>query len=239
MYPISEAFIVRWSEEEAGSLPGTVDTICPNCGLPMAFTLTAWNDAPDVETRVAASRCINCGNNARFFWVKEPKERTEAGGPPHSLFIHPTPAMTRRPIEGAENNKDFDVAVQRAYTSAVNMYNAREWTGTLVIVRRTLEDIAQRFVTPEVQKLHFSKQVEALRKSKDFSEPVATLADGLRRSGPLKPFFELEQQPDREIATLALDLLTYLIEYMFAVPARVAGLQERIEQVPARSSNRP
>lgn len=230
MHNISREFIVRWAEAEDGPVPGTVDTICPFCGLPMAFVLASWSNAEQVSTRYARSRCVNCGKEPSFFWVGNPDDTDDAA----SLYIHPAPSMNRRPIEGIEDSKEFEMALRRAYASAINMYNAREWTGTVVVVRRTLEDIAKMLVPPDVQKLHLSKQIEALRKSKDFAEPIAMLADGLRRSGNLGPYFDLEKEPDREIATLVLDLLTHLVQYVFAIPARVQKLHRAIDQIPAR-----
>lgn len=231
MYNISREFIVRWAEAEEGAVPGTVDTICPFCGLPMAFVLTNWSNAELVNTRYATSRCVSCGREPSFFWVGNPDESEDEAA---SLYVHPAPSMTRRPIEGLEDSKEFEMALRRAYASAINMYNAREWTGTVVVARRTLEDIAKMLVPPDVQKLHLSKQIEALRKSKDFAEPIVMLADGLRRSGNLGPYFDLEKEPDREIATLVLDLLTHLVQYVFAVPARVQKLHRAIDQLPAR-----
>lgn len=234
MYNISREFVVRWSVTDAGTAPGTVDTICPSCGVPMAFVLTDWSSAAEVNTRYATSRCVNCGEVASFFWVGESLDVTAGEDERFSLFMHPTPNMTRRPIDGIEDSKRFEMSLRRAYASAVNMYNAREWTGTVVVVRRTLEDIAKMMVPPDVQKLHLSKQIEALRKSKDFSEPVAMLSDILRRSSNLGPYFELEKEPDREVATLVLDLLNHLVQYVFATPAGIEKLHHAVDKLPER-----
>jgi hypothetical protein len=234
MYNISKEFIIRWSETEVGTVPSTVDTICPYCALPMAFVLSSWTEAKEVHTRYASARCVSCSKESSFFWAEE------NGGSEgeHSLFMHPTPRMMRGPVEGVEDSKHFDMALRRAYASALNMYNAREWTGTVVVVRRTLEDICKMLLPADAQKVHLSKQVEALRKSIDLADPIVTIADGLRRSGNLGPYFDLEKEPDRETATLVLDLLNNLIQYMFALPARVQKLHQAADALAPRTNGK-
>ena len=228
MHKLSRDFVSRWADSDDGRYPATVDTICPHCGLPVIFMLADWAYVPPVETMLTKSRCVACREEASFFWITDQKAPRSGGAKQMELFIHPTPVLLRRPVEGISHNGDFNGALQRAYASAINMYNAREWTGSVVVSRRTLEEITKSLLPPEAMKLSLAKQVEALGKKKDLAAPLRMLADSLGRTGNLDAYFKLQQEPDQEIATQVLELLDALVEYLFALPRRIEELHDRI-----------
>jgi hypothetical protein len=58
-----------------------------------------------------------------------------------------------------------------------------------------------------------------------------TLADAIRKGGNLGAHFDSEKEPNDEIAGLMVDVLDYLIEYLFILPNRIKNLHEKIESI--------
>lgn len=236
MYEITEEFISEWAEREEGRFPAIVDTLCPYTGVPTAFSLQGWRYVGEVETWTVRAECAGSDEGAAFFWVPDRLSPDGGPAPASRLFMHPTPKFIRRPLEGVSMIREFDVALQRAYAASVNVYNAQEWTGTVVVCRRTLEDIARVLLPADRQKISLPLQIQALSKRKDLAQPVQVLADALKRSSNLGPYFDLEKTPDRDTATMVIELLDYLLEYLFVVPRRVQELKQRIEELDVENS---
>ena len=238
MHKISEEFVVRWEETDPVPVPATVDTLCPYCALPMAFVLSHWSDVPGTKARVCTASCSNCGGVVSFYWIPEvaPRPDGTVAGPsedevPRALYMHPPPAFIRAPLTGVSKINEFDVGLRRAYAATVNVYNSREWTGTSVVCRRTLEDIAKALLPEDRHSLSLGLKIQALSKRKDLAEPILKLADLLKRSGGLSAYFDLEKIPGQEAATYIIELLDLLIEYLFILPGRIQELHDKIESL--------
>ena len=76
-----------------------------------------------------------------------------------------------------------------------------------------------------------NKRLTELPKHLDLQKPILTLADALRKGGNLGAHFDLEKTPDKKIASQMLDLLDYLIEYIYILPNRIDGLHNEIEDL--------
>lgn len=225
MYQLSDAFIPQWTDDAPFRSPARVDTICPHCGLSIVFELKQWTRTGSGLAAATEAACSSCGRTVSFF------ASTGAGNNGRgeaSFYMHPSPDFLRQPLEDISRVKEFDESLQRAYAASINVYNAREWTGTAVVCRRTLEDIAKALLPSDQRKLSLALQIEALPRRRDLAKPMLLLSDALKRSGSLGAFFDLEKIPDQHTATLIIDLLEYLIQYLFILPERIQQLHNEV-----------
>ncbi|MCU0377755.1 MAG: DUF4145 domain-containing protein [Bacteroidales bacterium] len=212
-------------------LPASVDWYCPHCNRSVNFRLS-W-DIKSIPQPViyCSSACSGCRKISVFIYVGfadsvlNPREG--------ELYIHPEPS-TRTPLNGIYESSKFNDGLKRAYESAINVYNVGEWTATAVLNRRMLEGIMKEILPLEKRNMPLAKQLEELPKHIDLQKPLITLAESLRKGGNLGAHFDLEKAPDENISTLMMDLLDYLIEYIYILPDRIDELDERVSSLSIR-----
>lgn len=121
--------------------------------------------------------------------------------------------------------------MKEAYESALNVFNVGEWNATSVLCRRVLEGITKDILPPDSKKQNLSRNLLELPKHLDLQKPILTLADALRKGGNLGAHFDLEKKPDKKIAGQMIDLLDYLIEYIYILPVDIESLHNEIENL--------
>jgi hypothetical protein len=62
----------------------------------------------------------------------------------------------------------------------------------------------------------------------DLQEPIMKIADTIRRGRNIGAHFDAEKEPDQETTEMMLDLLDYLIEYLFVLPERIERLHDKL-----------
>jgi len=144
-----------------------------------------------------------------------------------NLYIYPA-SQSRRSVLDSDPQSNFNEGLKNAYESAIKVYNVGEWNATAVMVRRLLEGITQDLL-PDVKNKPLAKRLQDLPDYVDLKKPILTLADALRKGGNLGAHFNLEHTPDHKIATQMMDLLDYLIEYLYILPKRIDDLHDDIE----------
>ena len=228
VYLIPNAFVARWRQEKTIKLPVAVDLVCPRCGRKVSFSINWGGINRTIMT--AGSRCPTCDNVSTFVLVDvhgvegKQVEQVEQG----TLYVYPAPKV-RLPISGIDEIEEFSEGLERAYASAINVYNVREWTATAVLCRRLLEGITKSLLPSGQQKSSLYQQLQALPEHRDLKKPILTLADAIRKGGNLGAHFDLEKEPNEETATLMIELLEYLIEYLFVLPKRIDKLHGTID----------
>jgi hypothetical protein len=144
------------------------------------------------------------------------------------MFIFPA-GLARTPTPGILENQELGDPLKRAYESAVTVLNTKQWSATAVMCRRLLEGITKSVLPPELHKQPLGKQLEALPAYRSLDKPLLELADAVRRGGNLGAHFDLEKEPDEQVATLMLDLCEDLLDYLFTLPNRIDELHRKIE----------
>jgi len=137
----------------------------------------------------------------------------------------------RTPAPAILENSGLAAPLKRAYESAVNVLNTKEWSATAVMCRRLLEGITKSVLPTELHKQPLGKQLESLPAHRSLDKPILELADAVRRGGNLGAHFDLEKEPDEQVATLMLDLCEDLLEYLFTLPTRIDDLHKKIEEL--------
>ncbi|AKG36185.1 hypothetical protein VK70_17800 [Paenibacillus durus ATCC 35681] len=146
------------------------------------------------------------------------------------LYISPG-SNRRKPIKGIESYPEFNKGLVRAYNSTINVFNLGEWTATSILCRRLLEGITKSILPETEQYRPLARQLEILPNKVDLDKPILTLAHAIRIGGNLGAHFDLEKEPNYETSKYMVDLLEYLIEYLFILPHRIKELNEHIENL--------
>ena len=225
MQLIPDEAIPQWEQREDVRLPAAVDAICPFCGRRVAFGLS-WTGGLHRRAMSTESRCPACSETPVFLLVG--LRPLEAGGEAQGgqLYMYPAAAV-REPIAGLSEVANLPDPVKRAYVSAIATYNSREWAATALACRRTLEGITRTLLGNVPPRQSLARQLEALPQRVNLGRPVIALAQALKEGGDLGAHFELEREPNELVATMMIDLLDDLIEYLFILPARVGELDHR------------
>lgn len=228
MFRIPENCVALWGETAGKTLPHSVDTICPFCGRLVTFALNAWLDARHVGARYMKSRCPGCGKSSNFLWVEGSNVQEDPLSDERALYVWPTPKLIRAPIDGIESAAKFPERLKREYVSSVNTFNVRQWPAAAVLCRRVLEGLSKTLLPEELHKLPLAQQLQALPSHVDLKDPILKLADGIRKGGNIGAHFDPEREPDQETIEMMLDLLDYIIEYLFILPGRIDKLHGKL-----------
>jgi uncharacterized protein YecA (UPF0149 family) len=174
------------------------------------------------STRRAVSvtaRCAACGDSVSVWSIEGGEE----------LFMRPAPAA-RQTIEGAES---MPTAVRQAYQDTIDVFNAGVWSATATQTRRTLEGIVHELLPEQERKGTLAQQLRKLAESEsvNLAQPLITLSNALRESGNIGAHFDLTRTTDRATAEAMLDLIDYLIEYIYTLPEMIEELNRKVQQL--------
>jgi len=183
------------------------------------FQTDDYNFDPTRATISMKAQCAACQNTV-FVW-------SISGGA--ELFMRPAP-IAREPIEGAGS---MPTAVRQAYQDTLDVFNAGVWSATATQTRRTLEGIVHELLPEERRKGPLAQQLRELADSEsvNLAKPLITLSDSLRESGNIGAHFDLTRTTDRATAAAMLDLIDYLIEYIYTLPEMIEELNRKVQQL--------
>ena len=113
--------------------------------------------------------------------------------------------------------------LKRAYQSALNVLSIGESEATAVTCRRVLEGITAGLLTdPAARRKPLAGRIQALaNEDRKLAAPLIELSDTLRAGGNLGAHFDDEADTSIEDAERMVDLLDFLIAYLFVLPQRV------------------
>ncbi len=57
------------------------------------------------------------------------------------------------------------------------------------------------------------------------------LSHAVRKGGNIGAHFDLEKEPDKEAALAAIDLVEYLLDYVFVLPKKVEALGNKLKEI--------
>lgn len=209
------------------NLPVSVDTTCPHCRRRVNLSLP-WDNPKTYVVEYCVAHCPACQKKATFVLLTD--GAIGQGIRSGQLFVTPNDDI-RQPLAGVAETNKIEDGLKRAYFSTINVLNAQEWTATTILCRRVLEGITQSIVAEEHKNKNLPTQIRALLTQIDLSKPISTLADAIRKGGNLGAHFDLEKEPNQEIASLMVDLLDDLIEYIFILPGRIQHLHDKMEKL--------
>jgi|WetSurMetagenome_2_1015567.scaffolds.fasta_scaffold323318_1 hypothetical protein len=204
-------------------LPTSINSFCPHCKEKVNFVYNPRTYDNYLEFLLGYSSCPNCQEMVSFI-ISRPLKSKSDGLRLESLYILPE-------IQGKRNPIDIDFKLEklnRAYLSAVESYNAKLWDPTVTMCRQVLEGIAKTNVNEKHKNISLFEMLKKLPESIKLDKPILDIADLIREGGNLGAHFDLEKEADSTIALEMLDMLEYLIEYLYQLPNKIEKLKEKI-----------
>lgn len=217
MYRIPNSAVVQWLNGPSNShVPSVIDLVCPHCRKAVTFQCGQW-DEHTVQGKPLAMRCPRCAEASTLLRLGGANQREVR------LYIDDeNPA--REAVAGLDLVSDDAItpALKKAYQSALNVLAIGEAEATAVTCRRVLEGITRRILPEAVTTNNLARRIQALTDEHEkLARPLVELSDTLRESGNLGAHFNDESETTIDDARRMVDLLDYLITYLFVLPEQI------------------
>ncbi|SCG75941.1 protein of unknown function [Micromonospora echinaurantiaca] len=169
---------------------------------------------PDFEyTLLCCTNCREASLQVREHWVFDtPNEIPK--------FVYPA----RRQL-----STDVPAELRREFEEARTCFEAKAYTATVVMVRRTLEGIG---VDNDINDRPLARQIERMKTEGLIDNSIAEWADSLRALGNQGAHFT-GRQVSREDANDALDFAEALLDHIYVYKKRFEEFRKRNEAKPA------
>jgi hypothetical protein len=128
-----------------------------------------------------------------------------------------------------EFTPDIPEQLQRAFVSTVDVLNSRNYTATAVLAGRTLEGIFKLLAPDDMQRATLAKLIRHVSENRDLAAPLKSLAHAIRDGRNLGAHFHFKKEPGEDQARQMVQLLDYLISYLFVLPTEIEKLERALE----------
>jgi Domain of unknown function (DUF4145) len=225
MKSIAISSVKRWNTNQGVRIPSAISTTCPHCDAVVTFSLGSAQNDPKRVFWISAGQCPSCDEDVSFASIEPANKGEEID--PVEICMHPSPSSWRQQIAFTNNVPE---PLQRAFASTVDAFNTKNYVATAVCCRRTLEGIFKYRVGEAKRKLPLIKLIKEVQESQDLAEPLNTLSHAIRAGGNLGAHFDEEAEPSHEMARHMVELLEYLLSYLYILPDRIANLDKTLNQ---------
>jgi hypothetical protein len=205
-------------------VPRSVSTICPYCGEKVNFALTDHNDDGRRLTLASTGACPACNRQVHFWTVRQ--KRTAQDFQPVAVFMHP-PATNHYAVP--DLSPSVPATLRQAFESTIDSLNTKNYTATATGARRTLEGIFKHLAPEDAKRLNtLAPLIDAAMDRADLAKPLRTLAHGIRDGGNLGAHFDPDNEPSAALARQMVELLGYLISYLYVLPQQIENLEQSL-----------
>lgn len=219
----------KWGKYGHGKTPMSVSAVCPYCGEKGIFTLRAHYDDTARMAVASSAHCPGCNKAVHFWALRHEQEPKSDENNPAAMYMYPAAKNQYLYSHFAPNIPE---PLQRAFVSAIDALNSRNYAATAVCARRTLEGIFKYLVEESERNAPLAKLIEHVKSNKDLSAPLTSLSHAIRDGGNLGAHFDMEKEPTETLARHMVELLDYLISYLYVLPEEI----KKLEQILGRSA---
>jgi hypothetical protein len=209
------------------NIPSAIRTNCPFCGENVVFSIKSWDKFGDYPIRTTSVLCPGCEEKPFVTIVSKNQEKID-GTNPIDVFIYPYPKLTRYELSSILESEGIDDSLKRAYKSSISAYNIQDWNGTAAHCGRVLEGITKLLLPEPYNTRPLAQMLQILPEHINLSDPIIHLADAIKEGRNIGAHFDQEKDTDSKTATLMMDLLEYLLEYIFVLPERIELIRSRL-----------
>ncbi|MBP2538143.1 DNA-directed RNA polymerase subunit RPC12/RpoP [Agrobacterium tumefaciens] len=199
--------------------PAAVSAVCGHCNSRVIFSLANFSTTGPKNSVSSEARCPACGEKVAF-WCLNPSGSPSFEGA--EIYMHP-PSTNYFPVP--ETVELLPDPLRRALTATIEAYNARIYSAAAVSGRRTLEGIFKYLVPEEKRKQPLAKLIDIVKSERDLSAPLGQLSHAIRNGGNLGAHFDMQHEPDETVARQIVELLCYLISYLYVLPTKIEQLE--------------
>lgn len=225
MYKLQNSVIKKWGSWVTYKVPLSINTICPHCAEKGTFSAqpAAYKDAVVTLTAI----CPTCDKNVYFVMVNHQQKNGEKEKN-SELYIIPAPKI-KEPIDGFDEIPD---KLKSAYEETLKTYNHRLLSSTANNARRVLEGICKLTLNDHNTYKNLHEMLQVLPDKIAPKETLEKLCLAIKNHGNLGSHFNLDDNTkiEDEDAVLAIELLEYLLDYIYILPQRIQELKERVDK---------
>jgi hypothetical protein len=225
MYAIPRTAVVQWGSTNGRHVPTVIDLLCPACKRPVTFHLPNWSNEEAAGSPKGA-RCPACGRVSDLLRL--------GGGVNNEvrIYLDATDPSVREPVAGLDlvSEDSISLPLKKAYQSALNVFAIGEAEATAASCRRVVEGIMERIGSEP----HGGRRRVLAQRIRDLADnpqvlarPIIELSEALRERGNLAAHFNADIETSIDDAGRMLDLLDYLITYLFVVPEQIHRFKAR------------
>ncbi|MBZ9670854.1 DUF4145 domain-containing protein [Mesorhizobium sp. ESP7-2] len=164
-----------------------------------------------------------------------PKPKDEVGNP-IAVFMYP-PAVAQYPYPTLSDG--IPERLRNSLFATIDAFNAKIYGATAVAGRVTLEGIFKYRVPEGKRKESLMKLIEIVKADSSLAEPLTALSHVIRTGGNLGAHFHEEREPTEAVARGIVELLDYLISYLYVLPEKIKALEKDLGAKPATPLSPP
>lgn len=227
MLKIPSSSVKATSRVRSGSKTATsISTVCPFCVEKVIFSLGNYLDDGSRGWVSASSSCPGCGRAVQFLTAasvmdangEKPDEELQFFMFPGASSGYPHPKLP----------ENVPASLQRSLTSTIDSLNSKNYPATAVGARRTLEGIFKYLVEAPSRTKSLYQLIDLVKSNNDLAAPLETLSHAIRSGGNLGAHFDDENEPTEEMAGKMVELLDYLISYLYVLPSKITELEQSL-----------
>lgn len=207
--------------------PAGVSALCPHCNQRAVFSLHSYSPPGPQNSISGEASCPACKDSIAF-WSLNPK----GGSSFDSAEIYMSPAP-KNYFPTPDELKEIPLPLKKALISTIECYNAGIYSAAAVSGRRTLEGIFKYLLPEGKRNMPLHRLIEEATAAKDLSGPLKTLSHAIRTGGNLGAHFDEEHEPDERVARQMVELLNYLVSYLYVLPAQIGQLESDLGKAKA------
>ena len=209
--------------------PKAISSFCPYCGAKVTFTLGLHTDDSHRNTISSSSNCPDCNKPVRFWTLRDPSHKIDQSKNPEHVYMHPGLDNIYRKPAFAPN---VPVPLQRSFIATVDSFNSKNFNATAVSARRTLEGIFKHLVSAEQRNQNLAKLITLVSQDTNFAKPLNDLSHAVREGGNIGAHFDMENEPDEVLARQMVELVDYLISFLYVLPGKIQQLESSLDKAP-------
>ena len=214
---------VGWTTSNGVSTPDAIGAECPSCGHVVSFRLRGYETGRR-HSYAVETQCPHCSAGVSVILVMGTSE-SEKPLHPSAAFI--SPGYGNR-FEKPMYDSDVPAALARAIAATVDAYNAQIYPAAAVQGRRALEGVFTYLVPENMRHRTLAVLIDEVKKKNDLASTLTSLSHSIRKGGNLGAHFDSEREPDEKMARAILELLLYLVSYLYILPKRIKFLEEQL-----------
>jgi hypothetical protein len=188
------------------------------------FSLSSISREPARLLVLAASHCPGCNKRIEIIVVRHEKEPRSNENNPAGVYMYPS---ARNYYPNPRASAVIPESLRRSLVSIIDAFNSKNYTATAVCGRRTLEGIFKYLVPNEKRNATLAKLIDTAKAEVDLAAPLTALSHAIRGGGNLGAHFDEEKEPNETLARQIVELLDYLISYLYVLPTEIRELVPR------------
>ena len=226
----------KWIRNQHGFCPDAIKTKCPYCSQQVFLRVVVTVNQsfiPEIQSLGLKGICPSCDRekSIQVFFIEISKEQEN----PYckEIWINPDPKVRSLIIDELPNKVVFN-----SYKLAIEAFNNGMWSLAVFACERSVERIwkttfsKSEFPTDMGGLLgKLRSELEQTPDFKEFLAPFLNAGEALRVGRDPDELFELEVEPDRNLAERVLDLTEFLIKSAYLIAGETSEVSRLMSEL--------